>query len=556
MRRSTLASLLGAMAACSGPQDRSPGPEPGPVRVIVVGMDTVRADHMGFLGAAGGMTPSLDRLAAESIVFGQAWAPAPRTRPSFRSATTGRWPLSAAGAPTLGEILRPRGFRTGGFVANVQLSKELGFAEGFDIWALNNMATADQQVDTALEWLTEQGSEGVFLSLHVMDPHIFYTAPEPFRDRYTDAVDREGMPDKYNRADVLKLQQRGMLSDAQRRWIQGRYQGEISFMDQELGRLVEAVDRLPGETWMIFHSDHGEEFWDHGGFEHNHSLHDELLHAVLMIRPPKGAGIEPVRIDRPVSLVDIPPTVLSIVGMEPGSWPTFDGWDLSPLWSDVDGDALGKRLSQRPLQIGHMMYSKEAWGVIVGAEKYVVQTSTGEVSWTRRGAPMAGRNSALEGALSEATGWPVLQGYRVAFSMLNTPIQLRFERPITKAVVVDPEALLQRRANIAWGERPVRRPTDVAALEVSDDRRELKVVPGPQPSGVVFVALDPAGNPVRSACKGDVDAPLVEGEQSLCGTPVTVSVGPYLDLPPTEAPVSEVDDAASIETLKQLGYLD
>ena len=139
---------------------------PGPRRVIVVGMDTVRSDHMGFLGHTGGLTPALDAVARDAIVFERAWAPAPRTRPSFRSATTGRWPIPDGDAPTLAALLGAHGFQTAGFVANVQLSEELGFAEGFDTWVLDNMATADAQVDAALGWLRERPGEDVFLSLH------------------------------------------------------------------------------------------------------------------------------------------------------------------------------------------------------------------------------------------------------------------------------------------------------------------------------------------------------------------------------------------------------
>ena len=512
---------------------------------------------MGFMGHSGGLTPALDAVAREAVVFERAWAPAPRTRPSFRSATTGRWPIPGRDAPTLGTMLGAHGFKTAGFVANVQLSEPLGFAEGFDTWVLDNMANADAQVDAALGWLRENAHADALMSLHLMDPHIFYIAPQPFTDRYTQPGDREGMPDKYNRAHVIKQDQRGMLTAAQKRWIQGRYQGEIAFMDQELGRLVDAVDALPGQTWMVFHSDHGEEFWDHGGFEHNHSLHDELISAVLMVRPPKGSGMPGRRIERPVSLVDIPPTVLSLMGVDQGTWPTFDGIDLSPLWGEGGDEALAKQLSERPLQIGHMMYSREQWGVIRGDDKYIVTTATGEIDWVRAGLKQPGAADAgLEGALSEATGWPVLRGWRVLFRDLAGPVRLRFQQPVSKVTVVDPEALRMRRANLAWGEHPERSPEDVATLSLSEDGRELELTPGAAPTGVVFVGLDVDNNAVRSGCSGDGDAVLSAGSHQVCGTNIELRSGPYLDQPPTEFTRQVDPDEDSIEALKTLGYLD
>jgi len=441
-------------------------------------------------------------------------------------------------------------------VANVQLSEELGFAEGFDTWVLDNMATADAQVDAAIGWLREHEQANAFLSLHLMDPHIFYTPPAPFTDRFTTAADREGMPDRYNRMHVIKQDQRGLLSDAQKRWIQGRYKGEIAFMDQELGRLVEAVDALPGKTWMIFHSDHGEEFWDHGGFEHNHSLHDELISAVLMVRPPKGSGVTAKRVSRPVSLVDIPPTVLAVMGVEQGAWPTFDGHDLSPLWSKAGDEALEKQLSVRPLQIGHMMYSREQWGVIRGDDKYIVTTGTGEVTWTRSGETQEGLDVGLEGALSEATGWPVLRGWRVAFAAMSGPMKLHFKTPVSRVTVVDPEALRMRRANLAWGERPMATPSDVAELQLSEDGRSLEITPGQSPSGVIFVAMDLDTNAIRSGCDGDGDRALVAGQQQVCGSAITLRAGPYVDQPHAGAGGASDRDPTSIETLKMLGYLD
>ena len=134
----------------------------------------------------------------------------------------------------------------------------------------------------------------------------------------------------------------GLLTPGQKRWIQGRYQGEIAFMDQELGRFVAAVDALPerpgwystrttARTWTTVASS-------------TTTACTMSWSPRCLIRPPKGESVSNARIDRPVSLVDIPPTVLALMGVPEGGWPTFDGVDLSPLWSGEAGDGLEKRL--------------------------------------------------------------------------------------------------------------------------------------------------------------------------------------------------------------------
>jgi len=518
--------------------------------VIVVGMDTVRRDEMGVHGQSRGVTPNLDRIAKDSLVFENAWAPAPRTRPSFRSATTGRWPKDAKSAPTLGMLLQQQGYKTAGFVANVQLAEELGFARGFDTWHLDNMADADLQVDRALDWINKQADNDALLFVHLMDPHIFYQAPEPYLDRFVNPMDRQGLLDRYNRKDIIKQAQRGMLSDAQKRWIEGRHLGEVAFMDQEIGRLVRTIDALPGQNWLIIHSDHGEEFWDHGGFEHNHTLHDELLHAVLWIRPPGGLNSENKRVKQPVSLVDIVPTVLSAVGVPQDTWPTFDGVDLNDFVKGSSGD-LEKSLEVRPLQIGHMMYSPEQWGVVVGADKYILTTGTGDVTWTREGVTQQGPDSDLEGALSQATGWPILQGWRLRFSELSGPIVLHSGRDFGVVEVIDPEDLRSGRANLEWGETPERHRDDVATLSVSKDRKRLEIKPGSSPHGVVFVQGHPES--MLTACGVEVST----GEAiTLCGQTLSLVRGAYLREGLGEPILSPAPDSSRTEALKALGYLE
>ncbi len=158
-------------------------PEGEPRHVIVIGMDTTRPDHWGFYGYDRATTPNLDRLLGESAVFMRTWAPAPRTRPSFRTATTGQYPLQAVGAKNIGAVFQEQGFATAGFVANVHLVPRFDFDDGFDVWAFDGTAKADQQVDSALAWLEQNQERDTYMFLHVMDPHIPYNAPGEFHDK-------------------------------------------------------------------------------------------------------------------------------------------------------------------------------------------------------------------------------------------------------------------------------------------------------------------------------------------------------------------------------------
>lgn len=554
-----------AFAAFSSPVIVGEPSTGGPSRVVVIGLDTLRKDHVGVHGYARPVTPGMDQIAAQSVVFEEAWTPAPRTRPSFRSATTGRWPLAAVNAPTLGEVFTANGWSTAGFVANVQLAPRLGFADGFDTWSYDNMSDGDKQVDRTLAWLKRHESEDAFVFLHMMDPHIFYEAPEPYLDRYTDPYDNEGLRDRYNRWDINKRMASDRLSATQREWIKARYDGEIAFMDRELVRLVNGIDRLTGDTLIIFHTDHGEEFWEHGGFEHNHSLYNELVAAILWIRPPRGWGGGPHRINAPVSLVDIAPTIADLAGLDT-TIATFDGVSLSPFVSAsrTDGaSALSRLLEDRPLPIGHMMFNREQWGVIHSDQKYILHTASGaEELYDLARDPTESANladqqdtSSMQGMLSQATGWPVLSGWRLQFSGLPHPTTIDFQTPIGRAFILDPEVNRTRRANREWGEVPPVRAEDVATVAVNEDRTSLLLTPGTSPSGILFIEGLSAADRATATCSLGGSNLRPVGRSSICSRKATLTVGPLL-AQDANAVQRDAPEVQTIDALRSLGYLD
>ncbi len=557
-----------AYSAFAEPEIVENDPNAEPSRIIVIGLDTLRRDHLGTHGYPRSVSTGLDQIATQSIVFEEAWTPAPRTRPSFRSSTTGRWPLDAIQAPTLGEVFAQQGFTTAGFVANVQLAPRLGFADGYGSWSYDNMADGDLQVNRVLSWLEQHKQEDVKIFLHMMDPHIFYLAPKPFRDRFTNALDRGDLNDKYNRWDITRANKAGALSGEQKRWITGRYDGEISFMDHELLRLIDAVDKLPGRTMFVFHNDHGEEFWEHGGFEHNHSLYNELVQAILWIRPPGGWANGPHRIEEPVSLVDIAPTVFSAAAIPREDWPTVDGFDLTPFVDVTKRDeqeSLSAELLARPLPLGHLMFGRERWGVVAKDHKYILHTSSGEQELYDLKADPSESNNLAETAdtvpwqaeLAKATKWPIASGWRMQFTGLRHETVISFKSPIGRAFVVDPEANRLKRANLEWGERPKILPDDVAIIQVSEDRTQVTLTPGDHASGIVFIEGPTETTWAGAKCTLGNSSLWGNKKSSICSRRVELSVGPML-IPETneEARLRDSPEDNTIEALQSLGYIE
>lgn len=544
----------------------------GPRRIVVVGIDTLRVDHLSTNGYERQTSPGMTQIASQSLVFDQAWSPAPRTRPSFRTATTGRWPLPAMDAPTLGEVLSRAGYTTGGITANVHLTAAMGFADGFGWWEYDNSAQAEPQVDRALRWLEAHKTEDSYLFLHLMDPHIFYEPPDPFLDLYTKPYDQGPLGDKYNRWMVLKEEREGDLSVSNREFMKARYDGEIAYLDQQLLRLVAELDRLPGRTLIIVHSDHGEEFWEHGSYEHNHSLYNELVHVLFWVRPPGGLQGGPHRLDTPVSLADLAPTLFEAAGVPVDIRPPVDGVSLAPLLDaarEAEKAALTAQLDERPLHLGYLMYDTERWGVLYKGGKYIVQTASGEEElYDLKADPgekvnlVSQRSAELpqwRERLAAATGWPVGLGWRVDIKSIEEPFQIVFDAPVIEAGVLDPETGRSRRANLEYGERPFTTAEEVASVSLSEDGLTVSVTPGTDPDGIVYV-LGPTEDSTATLVRQDSRSPASFGSRGFGGGRLRITHGPLIIPKDTEAARlagHHGSDAASeaLEALRALGYI-
>ncbi len=520
-------------------------------RVVVLAMDTTRPDHFGVNGYKRGGTPHMDRIARESAVFENTWSVAPRTRPSFRSATTGRLPLDAVGATNLGETFQEQGFATAGLVANVHLQPRFDFDHGFDWWNYEGKNDAEDQVDLALQWLTNHNDRDTFLFLHFMDPHLPYKAPGEFEAMYVSDPDPT-LPAKYNRWDVNKWSQSDKVTQQRKSHIEARHDGEMSYMDQELGRFFTELDKLPGKTLVVLHSDHGEEFWDHGGYEHNHTLYDEVTRTVLWVRP--GGGLKFAhRVSTPASLMDIAPTLYGVLGLD--DHPETDGRNLVPWFDGADeGDW------SRPIPVAYLQYEREAWGVVLNGHKYILTTGSGReelynlANDTQEQQDLSASGIDLQPwreALAEAHHVPVLPGLRIFVDVKpkSDPLTVTLPAKATDAGVLDPEATLPRRANLEWGETPKRLPEDIGAVALSDDGLTLTFTPGSEPrDGVLWVQFD---QPVKA------EEVTVSNTNAL-----QVKAGPVLVPPPGEMARmlalrggGDVDDQERA-LLEELGYIE
>jgi arylsulfatase A-like enzyme len=307
--------------------------------VILITLDTLRADHVGVYGYERATTPNLDQFARHAVVFERAISQASSTRASHQSLFQSR-PASAAdgNGVALAEVLAKNGFRTAAYTGGGNISGKLGFARGFEIYEEDNGGLAGS-IPKAASWVRKHRHERFFLFLHTYDIHLPYDPPEPHASMFTASYDGpiRGDNTRETLRGVRQLDGRGdvavELDGDDRERIVALYDGGLHYTDAQLVHffnLTKELD-LDRDTLVIFFSDHGEEFWDHGSVIHSHTLYRELLHVPLLLRAP---GIAPSRIAAVVPLMDLGPTILELLGVPLPS--QFEGRSLLGLISGTE----------------------------------------------------------------------------------------------------------------------------------------------------------------------------------------------------------------------------
>jgi arylsulfatase A-like enzyme/Tfp pilus assembly protein PilF len=311
--------------------------EPAPVSVLLVTLDTTRADHLGCYGAERAATPNLDALARRGVRFDNAISPTPLTLPSHASLMTGMAPrrhgvrnnaLFRLGAEpqVLAGALRGHGYRTAAFVSSAVLDRITGIDRGFDHYddvvrigsrgAFNYEERAASQTNDAVFRYLDGLSEPFFLWVHYFDPHLPYVPPDPFRERFADRP----------------------------------YDGEIAFMDDGFGRLLAAVERVAASLVVVVAGDHGESLGEHGEDAHGVFVYQATQRVPLIVAGP-GVPRDGIVAER-VGLVDVAPTVLDLLGLSPMTG--LDGQSVVPL-------IRGEKIDPRGYEL-ESIYPSQAYG--------------------------------------------------------------------------------------------------------------------------------------------------------------------------------------------------
>ena len=294
------------------PASTGGAPASKPKNVLLITLDTMRADRLGAYGYTAARTPNLDALARNGVRFDDATAPAPITGPAHAAILTGMYPARLgvrdnvitplpSEAKTIAEILSSRGFATAGFVGAFILDRPYGFAQGFETFRgfsrvdsgteANAERTGDAVVDDADQWIASLDATKPFFGwVHLYDAHLRYQPPSPFEQTYD---------------------------------------GEIAFVDQQVGRLLDALRarRVLDETLIVVIGDHGESLGEHGEEGHGIFVYDAVLRVPFVV---SGPGVPSgVTVPEQVRALDLAPTILDILGMPPAE--KVDGVSLTPL---------------------------------------------------------------------------------------------------------------------------------------------------------------------------------------------------------------------------------
>jgi choline-sulfatase len=291
------------------------------LNVLVITLDTTRADRLGAYGFAGVQTPNLDRLAREGVLFEQAASAAPLTLPAHSSLFTGKFPPDHGvrdnggffldpRETTLANVLKSHGLKTGAFIGAYVLDSKWGLNQGFDTYfddfdlskykAISLGAIqrpGNEVVDHGLQWLDQIGASRFFCWLHLYDPHAPYEPPEPYKSLYRDRP----------------------------------YVGEIAFVDAQVGRVVSHLEahHLLDSTIVVVMGDHGESLSEHGEATHGFFIYESTLHVPLLVRAPFSGTRGGRRVMDVVRSVDVMPTILDMLGIQPPT--AIDGTSVVAL---------------------------------------------------------------------------------------------------------------------------------------------------------------------------------------------------------------------------------
>lgn len=363
-----LRPLVALLAIAGAPALTSCGSAPkGPPNVVLVSIDTLRADHLGCYGYPRPTSPALDALAGGGVRFTNVTAPAPWTLPSHASMLTGLYPHTHGvknygtrldpRTPTIASTLAGRGYRTHAIVNHHFLGPDFGLMQGFaeaeyvSEWSDDDdeprrlVDRGDVITTRAIDWLART-EPPFFLFLHYFDPHSDYAARPEYVAMF--ARDYAG-PIDGSTGQLLSIRREGVrLAAADLEHLTALYDAEIRQLDDQLARLFRALDEAgqSARTLLVVTSDHGEELMEHGSVLHGRTMYEEVIRVPLLMR---GPGIPPgVQASQNVSLTDLMPTLLEVLGIP--SPAGMEGRSVAEYWRPPGAG-----------QPGHLAFAEADW---------------------------------------------------------------------------------------------------------------------------------------------------------------------------------------------------
>lgn len=369
--------------------------------VFLLTVDALRLDCVSCYGFDKVQTPNIDRLAEDGIIFKNGFSASPWTLPSFASIMTGL-PTSIHTTTrvvsilpdtltTLAEVMKDNNYLTAAIGHNTFLSPKHKISQGFQEYNftpkpfhmigysfgakilgkmfLKPYYSTTELTNMAMEWFNKNHSNDFFFWLHYFDPHIPYSPPDEY------------LPDKILCPSIgkafsdMKGIRHGKPTESEKKWIELLYKKEILYVDANIGRLLDRLEKLGlyDESLIIFTSDHGEEFWEHGGFEHGHTLYNELINVPLIIKMPKtNSESKKKMIYEMVSTQAIPSTIFDLCKINTDR-DSLASPSLAPLWQPQRDF-----ISKWPVYSSALLYNMDSEAVIFKGKKYIRCLVTGE----------------------------------------------------------------------------------------------------------------------------------------------------------------------------------
>ena len=460
--------------------------------VILYLVDTLRADHTTPYGYQPNTTPELMKFSKEAVVFETGIAHASWTKPSVASVFTSRLPSRHkavqlrdpldSGQVTIAKMLGARGFATGAVIANsVIYAADSNFHQGFDVFAglhgeeghRSKIVDTRKLVDRGLDFIDERRGLPTFLYVHTMDPHVPYAPPAPF-DTMFEPKAIPGHPGVDPRSDFKEPKDRERLI--------AQYDGDIAYGDQQFGRFIDGLKTrgIYDDAIILFVSDHGEEFLDHGDWLHGRSVFDELIHVPIIVKFAGGRGAG-TRVAQMVALSDVMPTILESQGFPVPAPPAIIGHPLQ---------GVAFRTTPEPPAISEISHRGfVSTGIRTGKAKYIRRFSpqTDELFFDLGEDPQE-KHSLMEPAPPDARRLRAI----VESTMQVTPYRyaIRALQAMPQTLIVETSGWIEglETAGLGLAER--------AEISGNQRRLEINLIPKPGAPRDVFFRVRPVGVPV------------------------------------------------------------